>query len=207
MKRIFIIFIITLMIFSINIYVRAESSVDNYVDEENINERNEKAAKLAVEQLLEPFKSENVPENERIISYRYSGFGVSDAGEEGNYSISAHFMVEPYSEENTIWEKGSINCFVEYRVVDHKIEILYNSLVPKKYNEFIKRFEEYEENNQENNQENVEVNVIKGDTREDLKNYQVEKMSNIIFIVCGLVLIITITCVIVKIVKNKKKIY
>ena len=95
MKRISIMFLITFIIISINVYVKAESSNDILNNGRRFNEINKQASKMAVEQLLEPYKSEDVPENERINSYKLTGYGVSDSAEEGNYSISVSFLVEP----------------------------------------------------------------------------------------------------------------
>ena len=202
MKRISIMFLITFIIISINVYVKAESSNDILNNGRRFNEINKQASKMAVEQLLEPYKSEDVPENERINSYKLTGYGVSDSAEEGNYSISVSFLVEPYLKENSIWKTNTSNlCYTEYKLVDGEIEIVYLSLFPKNYDKFLERFEEYKKNNTEN----VEIDVVKGNTGKDLKTVQIGKMSNTVFITSGIVFTITAIYILTKHFKLKRK--
>lgn len=192
MKKICISFMILFLILSSQVFAMEDWNKKNL--------EREKAFEAALPELLEPYKEDSVEESQRIIDYTLSGFGVGEE-KDGKLEASINFWVTPYSEENTIWQKGSNICFATFSVIDGEYKLDSISLTPKNYDKFLERFEEYEKNNIKN----VEIQETQCEKIENLKVNQIEKMSNFIFIIstCLLILLISITSF--KIVKSKRK--
>lgn len=192
MKKILISFMIILLIFSSQVF-----AVEDWRKE---NKKREEAFEKALTELLEKYKDENIPENERILDYRYLGFGTSSVEEEELLKVHIGFIVMPYSSENTKWEDSNNICFAEFSKVDGEYKLEWISLVPKNYDKFLERFEEY----QKGLEDKVEVETVQGEKNEDLKAGKIQKMSNIIFISSSIIFGMIILLVIVKIIKKIK---
>lgn len=193
MKRVCISFIILLIICSTQVFALEDWGARNKKIDQAVNS--------ALSEYMEPYKSEEVPEDERVISYNYRGSGFDYSKEkEGIFKSSINFDVEPYSKENTIWRLEDNYIFVEYSIVDDEYIIKNISETPENYDKFLERFEEY----QKNGSANVEVQSVQAEKIENLEASQIEKMSNTIFIISAIVLIIVCISIIIKFVRKRK---
>ncbi len=185
MQKICISFIILLLIFSTQVFALEEWGERN----KKIND----AISSTLKEYMEPYKSENVPENERIISYDYRGGSYDYSREsEGIFKASINYAVKPYVEENTIWRLEENYLFIEYSIVDGEYIAKNISATPENYDKFLKRFEEYKKNGNES----IEIDAIQVEKTEELKSSQIQKMSNIIFIISGITLVVVIAIII-----------
>ncbi len=185
MQKICISFIILLLIFSTQAFALEEWGERN----KKIND----AISSTLKEYMEPYKSENVPENERIISYDYRGGSYDYSREsEGIFKASINYAVKPYVEENTIWRLEENYLFIEYSIVDGEYIAKNISATPENYDKFLKRFEEYKKNGNES----IEIDAIQVEKTEELKSSQIQKMSNIIFIISGITLVVVIAIII-----------
>lgn len=194
MKKICISFIILLLIFSTQVL-----ALEDWADK---NKKIYDAVELALSEYMEPYRSEDVPENERVLNYDYRGtlFDYSKESE-GIFKVSINFDVEPYSKENTIWRLEDNYIFVEYSIVDGEYIVKNISETPENYDKFLERFEEYKKNGYVT----TETQAVQGDKNEVLNfSNEIEKMSNTIFIISAIVLLIVVVAVIVKIVRKRK---
>lgn len=209
MKRIFLIIIIFVLAIAISNKVLAVEYY--YIDNVNRNQIIDKAFQDWIEQ----YKSEAVPEADRITEYRQASTGIMESNKD---RIKAYvcFRVTPVSKENTIWEysepetryfkgnkltwqKENI-CFLEMTNVNGTYQVNYIEKTPKGYEEFSKRFEEYKKNlPQTISSEQIQGKQI--DT--SLANQEIAKMSNGVFIGCAIVLGLTMVVIIISIVKSK----
>ena len=195
MKKICISLIILLLIFSTQVFALEDWGAKNKKIDDAVNK--------ALSEYMEPYKSEDVPENERIINYFYSGgsFDYSKEESDGIFKASIEYDVEPYSAENTIWRLMDNFLFVEFNIVDGEYIVNKVSTTPENYDKFLERFEEYKKNGAQN----VETIAVQGEKNEDLKSNQIETMSNIIFTISSVVFVIVILSVIIGVIKNKIK--
>ena len=83
-----ILIFIVICILSSNVW-----AIEDEVDKSEIVEK-------AFSEWIETFKSEDVPENKRIIDYKTGTIGVREANE-NEIRASIEFIVTPVSEENT----------------------------------------------------------------------------------------------------------
>ncbi len=194
MKKICISLIILLLILSTQAF-----AVEDWNKE---NKKREEAYQKALSEILEPYKDENIPDDERIIDYRYLGFGLSEHEDEKSLKVHIGFAVTPYLSENTKWGDSDNLCFAEFSKVDEEYNLEWVSLIPKNYDKFLEKFEEYQKNRNEN--ETVEVQVVSADKTEELKANQIEKMSNIIFVSSSIIFTILVIGIVVNIIRNKK---
>ena len=97
--------------------------------------------KKACFEWLDSFKQENIPEEERIISYSLIMYGVSDSNE-SKIKVELYYEVVPVS-KNTIWKEKNI-CFLEMANINGEYKVEYISRFPKRYEEFSEKFNEYE---------------------------------------------------------------
>lgn len=191
MKKILISFMIILLIFSSQVF-----AVEDWKKE---NKKREEAFEKALVELLEKYKDESIPEDERILDYRYLGFGTSSVEEEELVKVHIDFIVTPYSSENTKWDDSNNICFAEFSKVDGEYKLKWISLVPRNYDKFLEKFEEY----QKNIPDNVETEIVQGEKNEDLKSGKIQEMSSIIFILSSIVLILVILSIIIKLLKKR----
>lgn len=193
MRKICISFIILLLVFTSQVFALEDWGAQNKIQDAVIDK--------ALSEYMEPYKSEDVPENERIISYTYRGSLLDYSGEsEGIYKLAINYDVEPYSPENTIWRLKYNYIFIEYHVDGKEWEITKFSETPENYDKFLERFEEYKKNGSEN----IEVQAVQAEKIENLESNQIEKMSNTIFIVSAIILIFVCIGIIVKFTRKRR---
>lgn len=205
---IFCIMIISIISFS-NIVFATEST--------DSNERS-KIIEDVFKEWIEGYKSEEIPENRRIIDYKLNTLGIRTISD-NEYIADIEFIVTPVSIENTEWNYGEPETglwdgheFVWYvktnifytkiKVENGDYQVEYIGETPEGYDEFAKRFEEYKNTH---SQEEVESIQIQGkETDNQLANQEIEKMSNGIVIGCSVVLLAIISFTIVKSIRKEK---
>lgn len=163
--------------------------------------KREEFLKKSLDEFLSQYMGEDIPENERIISYELSGLGLTSQYDEEILKYYLSFKVEPYSKESTIWENNIRNymCFINFKTTDEGYELERISLTPEHYEEFMEEFEKYKANLSE---ENMEMQTIPAENQENyLINQEIETMNNGIFIGFAIVLGISI-CLIIKMIKK-----
>lgn len=171
----------------------------------------------AFENWIETFKSNNTPEEDRIIDYKWGGYGTDESNQE-KIKATVDFTVTPYNKEHTNWyyaepKKVDYNgqeftiqseknvCYIEMTNVNGEYQVDYISTTPKNYDKFLERFKEYKNNNSEI----ITTAQIQAEEPEkQLANQKIEKMSNIIWIVCAIALTISVLGITTKLVKRKK---
>lgn len=210
MKKICITVIMFIILITFSILVEAAtpngSIVNVYGNETKINyevenKKREKATKEALSTLLEKYKDIEVPEEERIIEYRWNGYGLRRIEDETTeFKCTINFSVTPYSEENTNWDKSIQMCFAEFDRIDGELILKNISLEPDKYEEFMKAFEEYEKNEETM----VETTGVAVDTSYIENEKEIDELSNYIFISSAIILVILIFVVLVFKLKKKK---
>lgn len=171
----------------------------------------------AFSEWIDTFKSENIPENRRILDYQIGSVGTSESNK-NKIRATVEFKVTPYSKENTEWnytekpETRTINgrefteypdnniCFLEMTNVNEEYQVDYIDETPKGYDEFLTRFEEYKANLPKT----VTTETIQGQkTDTNLATQEIEKISGGIFIGCGIVLVITVILGMRTVIKRK----
>lgn len=210
MKKICITVIMFIILITFSILVEAAtpngSIVNVYGNETKINyevenKKREKATKEALSTLLEKYKDIEVPEEERILEYRWNGYGLRRIEDETTeFKCTINFSVTPYSEENTNWDKSRQMCFAEFDRIDGELILKNISLEPDKYEEFMKAFEEYEKNEETM----VETTGVAVDTSYIENEKEIDELSNYIFISSAIILVILIFVVLVFKLKKKK---
>ena len=210
MKKICITVMMFIILITFSILVEAAtpngSIVNVYGNETKINyevenKKREKATKEALSTLLEKYKDIEVPEEERIIEYRWNGYGLRRIEDETTeFKCTINFSVTPYSEENTNWDKSIQMCFAESDRIDGELILKNISLEPDKYEEFMKAFEEYEKNEETM----VETTGVAVDTSYIENEKEIDELSNYIFISSAIILVILIFVVLVFKLKKKK---
>ncbi len=208
-SSIFCIMIIGIISFS-NIVFAAES-VDS-------NERS-RIIEDIFEEWIEGYKSEEIPENRRIIDYQLNTLGIRTISD-NEYIADIEFVVTPVSIENTEWNYGEPEiglwgghefiwyvktniCYIKIKVEDGQHQVEYIGETPEGYDEFAKRFEEYKKTHSQEEVENIQIQGEKTDNQ--LANQEIEKMSNGIIIGCSIILLIAIIFIIIKVAKYKRK--
>lgn len=210
MKKICITVMMFIILITFSILVEAAtpngSIVNVYGNETKINyevenKKREKATKEALSTLLEKYKDIEVPEEERILEYRWNGYGLRRIEDETTeFKCTINFSVTPYSEENTNWDKSRQMCFAEFDRIDGELILKNISLEPDKYEEFMKAFEEYEKNEETM----VETTGVAVDTSYIENENEIDELSNYIFISSAIILVILIFVVLVFKIKKKK---
>ena len=205
---IFCIMIISIISFS-NIVFATEST--------DSNERS-KIIEDVFKEWIEGYKSEEIPENRRIIDYKLNTLGIRTISD-NEYIADIEFVVTPVSIENTEWnyEEPEIGlweghefiwyvktniCYIRIKVENGDYQVEYIGETPEEYDEFAKRFEEYKKTHSQEEVENIQIQGEETDNQ--LANQEIEKMSNGIVIGCSVVLLIVICLVCVKVIKYRK---
>lgn len=153
--------------------------------------KREEFLKKSLDEFLSQYMGEDVPENERIISYELSGLGLTSQYDDEILKYYLSFKVDPYSKENTIWENTTKDnmCFINFKTTDEGYELERISLIPEHYEEFMEEFEKYKANLSE---ENTEIQTVQAESQENyLTNQEIETMSNGIFIGFAIILFIS----------------
>lgn len=167
---------------------------------------------------IEGYKSEEIPENRRIIDYKLNTLGIRTISD-NEYIADIEFVVTPVSIENTewnysepeiivyhghecIWYAKTNMCYIRIKVENGDYQVEYIGETPEGYDEFAKRFEEYKKTHSQEEIENIQIQGEETDNQ--LANQEIEKMSNGIVIGCSVVLLIVICLVGVKVIKYRK---
>lgn len=150
----------------------------------------------AFSEWMETFKSEDTPENKRIISYQESGASISESNPNKIKAI-VNFIVEPVSKENTEWNysepipmtfKGmkynwrkKNQCFIEMTNVNGEYKVDYISNIPKNYDKFMESFEQYKKEHPDFGKEEIaktEKVTIKPEEQKKYANQEIQKINN-----------------------------
>ena len=196
MKKIFITFLIGILII-------LTLSVSSYakINYDKINKQSREILTKALEQYIEAFKDESVPEEERILDYSMSGYGVRDyAYNEVSTKYSVRFQVTPVNKDNTIWLPKNNIIFVDLNYENDEFTIERISDKPENWDKFVERYEEYKINSENNKPISEEKVAIVGKDTE-FKNNQIVKMSNYIYIIGAVIIFSGILFIIVKVKK------
>ena len=206
---IFCIMIVSVISFS-NIVFATEST--------DSNERSEIVEEIFKE-WIESYKSDETPENRRIIDYKLNTLGIRTISD-NEYIADIEFVVTPVSIENTEWNYGEPEiglwegheviwyvktniCYIRIKVENGDYQVEYIGEAPEGYDEFEKRFEEYKKTYSQEEVENIQIQGEETDNQ--LANQEIEKMSNGIVIGCSVILLVVICLVGVKVIKYRKK--
>ena len=206
---IFCIMIVSVISFS-NIVFATEST--------DSNERSEIVEEIFKE-WIESYKSDETPENRRIIDYKLNTLGIRTISD-NEYIANIEFVVTPVSIENTewnysepeiivyhghecIWYAKTNMCYIRIKVENGDYQVEYIGETPEGYDEFAKRFEEYKKTHSQEEVENIQIQGEETDNQ--LANQEIEKMSNGIVIGCSIILFVIISFTIVKVIRHKSK--
>ena len=210
MKKMCVSIIVLMILLSFNISLEAAtpngSIVKVYDDEPKINyevenKKREKATEEALSTLLEKYKTEEVPEEERILEYRWNGYGVRKIEDETReFKCVIHFDVTPYLDENSVWDASREMCFAEFDRINGELVLKNISLKPENYEEFMEAFEEYEKNKEVG----VETTGIPADASYVTSENKIDELTNIIFVGSTIVLVTVVVTIIIFKVKKKK---
>lgn len=173
----------------------------------------------AFSEWMDTFKSKDTTENRRILDYQIGCVGISESNK-NKIRATIEFKVIPFSKENTQWnyteelekritegkecmESDYDNiCFLEMTNVNGEYQVDYMAETPKGYEEFLTRFEEYKANLPNT----VTTEAIQGQKMDsNLVNQRIDKISDIIMMGCSSVLLFTISFIIVKFIKYRRK--
>ena len=196
MKKIYSIFITFIILMLISSAVFAS----DYENDEN--KKRENAFKMALDSYMQTFMTEETPEEDRIKDYIYTGYGMSEQREnDDKLYVNISFIVTPVNEDNTTWNKHGDICFASFSKVDGEYVSYKISRYPDNYDKFLERFEEYKKNNTETK----EIIQVQGEEMiNNLAGEEIEKMSNIIYISCSIILLVMICFIIIKLIKKSK---
>lgn len=158
---------------------------------------------------IETFKSEDIPESKRIISYQESGASISESNHNKIKAI-VNFIVEPVSKENTEWNysepvemsfKGTKykwrkknQCFIEMTNVNGEYKVDYILNKPKNYDKFMESFEQYKKEHPDFGKEKMaqtEKITIKPNEQNKYKSQEIQKINNNVTIVFSILLVIS----------------
>lgn len=196
MKKIYSIFIT----FAILMLISSTVFASDYGNDEN--KKRENAIKMALDSYMQTFMTEETPEEDRIKDYIYTGYGMSEQREnDDKLYVNISFIVTPVNEDNTTWNKHGDICFASFSKVDGEYVSYKISGYPDNYDKFLERFEEYKKNNTETK----EITQVQGEEMiNKLAGEEIEKMSNIIYISCSIILLVMICFIIIKLIKKSK---
>ena len=147
---------------------------------------------------MQKYKTEEVPENERITDYQISGYNGGKIID-GKLKTTIDFSVTPVSED-TIWNPNGNMAFFTFDIVDGEYVFESASLYPEKYDEFMEAFEEYEKNKETI----VEPTGIPAEKSYVASENKIDELSNYIFIGSAIILVTVIFGILVfKLTKKK----
>lgn len=183
------------ILFGILILISTSAFATEYAEKQN--KKRENAYKAALDSYMKTFMTDETPEEDKISSYEYSGFGLTAKGEtEDKLYVNIAFNITPVNENNTTWSKYGNNCYAVFSKVNDEYVLDRISRYPDNYEEFLERFEEYKKNKSET-KENIQIQGQ--EITNNLANQEIEKMSNIIYISCLIIFIATICFISIKI--------
>lgn len=121
-----------------------------------------KAIQEVMEEFIEPYKSEETPENERIKDYYLSGWG-SSYEDDNVLKVAITFLVTPYSEENTIWETEINNyCYATFKKENGGYILENITQGVENLDKFLAKFEEYKKEHPDFEKEKIDIQEIEG---------------------------------------------
>lgn len=170
------------------------------------NKKRETAFKEALDSYMQEFMKEDTPEEDRITSYEYSGFGWNEKEENGEKKIFAtiSFGTTPANLDNTTWYQYNNMCFAVFQIVDDEYVLERISRYPDNFDKFMKRFEEYKKNgSSKRNEENTEVKKFQAEIENSNSGLEIKRMSNIIFYICLAIFMVSIIIIFIRL-KNRK---
>lgn len=174
-----------------------------YASVEADNKTREKAFEKAFTDWIEQFKSEDTPEEKRIVDYQMTGYGISSDLESEVLTANISFNVVPYSEENTVWQKAGNSCFVRFLVENGEYKLERISELPENYDKFVEKFEEYKK---EHPEIDVKTEKVVENSQAKKADYNesntVTKISIGVFAI-SLVVFILMLVLVIRIIKNK----
>lgn len=193
-----------IVLFIILIMMSSSAFAGEKADREN--KKRETAFKEALDSYMQEFMKEDTPDEDRITSYEYSGFGWNEKEEDGVKKMFANisFGTTPVNPENTTWYQYNNMCFAVFQIVDDEYVLERISRYPDNWDEFMERFEEYKKNggNKESNKD-VAVKEVQATEENSLENQEITKMSNAIFYVCLAIFMVSIIIIFIRL-KNRK---
>ena len=195
MKKIYSIFII----FGILIMISNMAFATSYNKYEH--KKIEEACKSALDSYMQTFMTEETSEADRIKDYYYLYYVSNNRENDDKLYVNIVVRVTPANKDNTTWNKGTDNCFASFTEIDKEYVLDKISRYPDYYDEFLVRFEEYKKNNPtiiESTQIQVE------DMPNNLANQEINKISNIIFISCFIILVVMGGLIFKGIIKSRK---
>ena len=174
------------------------------IDYNKDKKERKEACQEALVNYLEPFKSESVPEAERIINYNFIGYSISyEDDEKIKFSIS--FIVTPYSEENTIWEARKENhCYATFKIENGEYKLERISKEPEKLEKFLERFEEYKRSHPEIEKKETEAKVVPAQDDKYYVEEKIKKVSINLFVISSVIFIVSLIIIIKLIKKNNE---
>lgn len=179
------------------IFILISNSVFAIEDWMKENRKREEAFKSALKPYMESFMKEETPEEDRIISYEYTGFGGAGEEKEGKLEVTISVYVTPVNDSNTTWFKTGNCLFATFSKVNDEYVLDKVSRYPDNYDEFLKRFEEYKKSVEKS--DNKEKLEIQGENQKSLANQEIQKINNnlivvfaILFVISGILLIFLI---------------
>lgn len=207
MRKICISFIILLIILSSTVFAETKNANGTMVKvgktNQNIswkteNERREQLYKDTLDEWVKQYMGEAVPENQRVTGYHIKGYaaGVED---DDVFAPTIYIQLEGISEDS-VWDERENPIYLKFNIVNDEYILESISLYPEKYDEFMEAFEEYEKSKETI----VEPTGIPAEVSYVESGNEIDELSNIIFIVSAIVLVIVIVTIIVFKLKNKK---
>lgn len=190
-KSFLIIFTFILILFSTRVFATEYYNIDNK-DRSKIFEK-------AFNEWIETYKGENVPEEERIIGYDFTGWGLAESNV-NRIRVTLSFSVTPFS-ENNIWRTDNM-CFLEMTNVNGEYQVDYISQIPRNYDKFLERFNEYKLTAQ-TEEAKTDYNIDEQGIATNVSNTKIEQISNFIIIVCAILIILATAFAISKFLKVK----
>ncbi len=195
MKKIYsgIILFIVLMLMSNFVFATEYWEVEN--------KKIETACKVALDSYMETFMKEEIPEEDRIKDYTFSGYGMSNGEDKNKMYMYITMNIIPVNENNTTWSKNSNICFVVFSKVNDEYVVDKISRYPDNYDKFLEKFEEYKKNNSETDKK--ETISVQGKSEKNLASQEIQKISNGLIIGFGILFIISSISLIIFVKKRK----
>ena len=168
---------------------------------EKEKKKREKLFETELNNFMETFMTEETPEEDRITSYEWSGYGMAEGGEtEDKLHVTLSFRVIPLKENNTTWSTYNNNCFAVFSKVNGEYVLDKISRYPDHYDEFLRRFEEYKEQPKVS-----ETTTFQGEEKNNLANQEIEKINHKVVMVFAILFVVSSIALLLLIRKNRKK--
>lgn len=193
---------------------------DGYIDSKDRSNIIENA----FSEWMDTFKSEDIPESRRIISYKEAGLSISESN--ANKIVGEiNFTVEPVSKENTEWNYSEPvsskymgidikwqkrnKCYIEMTNANGEYKVDYIADKPRDYDKFIESFEQYKKENPDFGKEEISQTEKVSINAEEQNNYasqEIQKINNNVTIAFSILLAISVILLVVWIKKKNARI-